>query len=165
VRDARICQIYEGTNGIQAMDLIGRKLPAHTGRYLKQFFHPVSRYIEHHTGDEAFASFIGPLAKAFGRLQRATGVVAQRGIKDPDQAGAVASDYLRLLGLVALAYLWARMAEISLKRIEGENARFYRAKVDTARFFMDRLLPQSGALFSGIMAGGDSALNFDDEAF
>ncbi len=165
VRDARICQIYEGTNGVQAMDLIGRKLPVHMGRYLKQFFHPVSRYIEDHADDEALAPFIGPLSKAFGRLQRATGVVAQRGLKDPNQAGAVASDYLRLFGLVALAYLWARMAQIALQNIDGDNARFYRAKVDTARFFMDRLLPQSGALFSSIMAGGDSTMAFEDEAF
>ncbi len=165
VRDARICQIYEGTNGVQALDLIGRKLPAHMGRYLKQFFHPVSRYIEEHADDEALAPFIQPLSKAFGRLQRATGVVAQRGLKDPNQAAAVASDYLRLFGLVAFAYLWARMAEISLPHIEGENKRFYRAKVDTAQFFMDRLLPQSGALFSSIMAGGDSTMDFDDEAF
>ncbi len=165
VRDARICQIYEGTNGVQALDLIGRKLPAHMGRYLRQFFHPLARYIEEHSDDETLAPYIGPLTKAFGRLQRATAVVAQRGLKDPDQAAAVASDYLRLFGLVALAYLWARMAEISLPRIDGENGRFYRAKVDTARFFMDRLLPQSGALFSSIMAGGDSTMAFDDEAF
>ena len=165
VRDARICQIYEGTNGVQALDLIGRKLPAHMGRYLKQFFHPVSRYIEDHADDETHAPFVQPLAKAFGRLQRATGLVAQRGLKDPNQAAAVASDYLRLFGLVAFAYLWARMAEISLPHIEGENKRFYRAKMDTARFFMERLLPQSGALFSSIMAGGDSTMAFDDEAF
>ncbi len=165
VRDARICQIYEGTNGVQAMDLIGRKLPAHMGRYLKHFFHPLSRYIDTHAHDEDMAEFIGPLAKAFGRLQRATGAVAQKGLKDPNQAAAVASDYLRLFGLVALAYLWARMAEISLERVDGDNARFYQAKVDTARFFMDRLLPQSGALFSGIMAGGQSTMDFDDDAF
>ena len=165
VRDARIGQIYEGTNGVQAMDLIGRKLPAHMGRYLKQFFHPVSRYIDDHADDEALAPFIQPLAKAFGRLQRATGAVAQKGLKDPNQAAAVASDYLRLFGLVAFAYLWARMAEISLAQMEAENGRFYRAKVDTAQFFMDRLLPQSGALFSSIMAGGDSTMIFDDEAF
>jgi alkylation response protein AidB-like acyl-CoA dehydrogenase len=165
VRDARICQIYEGTNGVQAMDLIGRKLPAHMGRYLKSFFHPVFRYIEEHADDEALDPFIQPLAKSFGRLQRATGAVAQMGLKDPDQAAAVASDYLRLFGLVALAYLWARMAEIGLQNVSGDNARFYRAKVDTARFFMDRLLPQSGALFSSIMAGGHSTMDFDDEAF
>ncbi len=165
VRDARICQIYEGTNGVQALDLIGRKLPAHMGRYLKQFFHPVSRYIEDHADDEALAPFIEPLAKAFGRLQRATAAVAQKGLKDPDEAAAVACDYLRLFGLVAFAYLWARMAEISLPHIDGDNGRFYRAKVDTARFFMDRLLPQTGALFSGIMAGGESTMAFDDEAF
>ena len=165
VRDARICQIYEGTNGVQAMDLIGRKLSAHAGRYLRQFFHPVAGYIEAHEGDDALAPFVAPLSKAFGRLQRATGVIAQRGLKDPNQGGAVACDYLRLFGLVALAYLWTRMAEIALRQLNGGNDRFYRAKIDTARFFMERLLPQSASLFSSIMAGGDSTMNFDDEAF
>lgn len=165
VRDARIAQIYEGTNGIQALDLVGRKLPAHTGRYLRRFFHPVAAYIEAHQQDAQLAEFIQPLAKAFGRLQRASGWIAQAGLGNPEQAGAAASDYLRLFGLTALAYLWTRMAEISLQKLDGEERRFYQAKIDTARFYMQRLLPQSGGLFSAILTGSDSIMAFDDEAF
>ncbi len=165
VRDARICQIYEGTNGIQAMDLVGRKMPAHMGRNLRQFFHPLAQYIEANAESESLKPYVAPLAKSFERLQRATATVAVRGLGDPNEAGAVAADYLRLFGLVAFAYLWTRMAEISLAKLESENAVFYQAKIDTAKFFMDRVLPQSGALFAGIMAGGKSTMAFNDEAF
>jgi hypothetical protein len=165
VRDARITQIYEGTNGIQALDLVGRKLPAHFGRYMRRFFQPVSAYIEDHQADEQLAEFIQPLAKAFGRLQRASAWIAQSGLGNPDEAAAASSDYLRLFGLTALAYLWTRMAEISLAKRDGEERRFYQAKIDTARFFMQRLLPQSGGLFSAILAGGKPMMAFDDEAF
>ncbi len=165
VRDARIAQIYEGTNGIQALDLVGRKLPAHMGRYLRRFFHPVAAYIEAHQDDPELAEFITPLAKAFGRLQRASAWIAQSGLRDPEEAGAAATDYLRLFGLTVLAYLWTRMAEISMSKLETEERRFYQAKIDTARFYMQRLLPQSGGLFSTILAGGGSIMAFDDEAF
>ncbi|MEJ2593065.1 MAG: acyl-CoA dehydrogenase C-terminal domain-containing protein [Candidatus Thiodiazotropha sp.] len=165
VRDARITQIYEGTNGIQALDLVGRKLPAHMGRYLRRFFHPVLAYIEAHQKDTQLAEFIQPLAKVFGRLQRASAWVAQSGLGDPDEAGAAATDYLRLFALTALAYLWTRMAEIALSKLDGDERRFYQAKVDTARFYMQRLLPQSSAHFSAILAGSRSIMAFDDEAF
>lgn len=165
VRDARITQIYEGTNGVQALDLVGRKLPAHFGRYMRRFFQPVAAYIEARQESAELAEFIQPLAKAFGRLQRASAWIAQNGMSNPDEAAAASSDYLRLFGLTALAYLWTRMAEISLVKLNGEERRFYQAKVDTARFFMQRLLPQSGGLFSAILAGGESMMAFDDEAF
>jgi butyryl-CoA dehydrogenase len=165
VRDARITQIYEGTNGVQALDLVGRKLSAHMGRYLRRFFHPVAAYIEAHQQDPQLAEFVMPLAKAFSRLQRASAWIAQSGLSNPEEAGAAASDYLRLFGLTALAYLWTRMAEIALTKLEGEERRFYQAKIDTARFYMQRLLPQSGGLFSAILAGSGSIMAFDDDAF
>jgi butyryl-CoA dehydrogenase len=144
---------------------VGRKLSVHTGRYLRRFFHPVAEYIEDKQHDPQLGEFILPLAKAFGRLQRATAFIAQSGLSNPDEAGAAASDYLRLFGLTALAYLWTRMAEISMNKLDGEEHRFYQSKVDTARFYMQRLLPQSGALFSTILAGGESIMAFDDDAF
>ena len=165
VRDARIAQIYEGTNGVQAMDLIGRKLPAHTGRALRTFFHPVAEFIESHADDAALAPFIGPLGKAFTRLQRATGIIAARGLSKPDEAAGVASDYLRLFALVAMAYLWARTAKIALAGDGQHDAAFYRAKLDTARFFYERLLPQSSGLFATIMAGSEVVNGFQDDAF
>jgi butyryl-CoA dehydrogenase len=169
VRDCRIAQIYEGTNGIQALDLVGRKMPAHMGRYLRQFFHPVQAYIDAKQGDKEMAEFVGPLAKSFGRLQQATLHVAQKGMGNPDEAGAASADYLRLFGLTALAYLWARMAEISMKKLaEGEGADpdgFYKAKVLTARFYTERILPDTGALLSKVMAGGKTMMAFEEAAF
>jgi alkylation response protein AidB-like acyl-CoA dehydrogenase len=163
VRDARITQIYEGTNGIQALDLVGRKMPAHAGKYLRQVFHPISNYIEQKIDKEGMAEFIEPLAKVFGRLQQATAQVARAGMAKPDEAGAAATDYLRLMGFTLLAYQWAQMAEISLPK-QNEDS-FYKAKVLTARFFMERLLPEATAHFQAIMAGGKTMMAFEDASF
>ena len=163
VRDARITQIYEGANGVQALDLVGRKMPAHAGRYLRQVFHPISAYIEQMIEKEGMAEFIEPLAKVFGRLQQATAQVARAGLAKPDEAGAAATDYLKLMGFTLVAYQWARMAEISLPKQSGDA--FYRAKVSTARFFMERLLPQATAHFQAIMAGGKTMMAFEDASF
>ena len=164
-RDARIAQIYEGTNGVQALDLVGRKLPAHMGRYLRRFFHPVQAWIDNNTAQPELNSFVLPLAKAFGRLQIATGHIAQRGLKNPDEAGAASTDYLKLFGLVATGYLWAQMAKIGLDHQNDDDADFYAAKVATAKFFMEKILPQSGALFSSIMSGSDSIMDFPEKSF
>jgi hypothetical protein len=165
VRDARITQLYEGANGIQALDLVGRKLPTHFGRLLRSFFHPLQAWVEAHADQAELAPYVGPLAKALDRLQRATLWVATRGLADPDEAAAAASDYLRLFGLVALAYQWARAAEIALAQRTGDEAAFYRAKLDTARFYMERLLPQSGALLAALMSGSRTLMAFDDSQF
>jgi alkylation response protein AidB-like acyl-CoA dehydrogenase len=165
VRDARICQIYEGTNGVQAMDLVGRKLAVHTGRYLRQFFPPVAAFIETRAQRPELAEFIEPLSKAFRKLQKASTWIAANGLRDANEAGAAASDYLRLFALVAIAYLWARSAEIALARKTGDGDAFYRAKLNTARYFMQRVLPQTDALFACILAGGRSIMDFDDEDF
>jgi hypothetical protein len=168
VRDARITQLYEGANGIQALDLVGRKLPAHFGRHLRAFFHPVMAFIEQHQADAELAEFVLPLAKAFARLQQITLHIAQAGLKDPDEAAAASTDYLRLFALVALAFMWARMVQVAKARLAdgaaGEAA-FYEAKVGTARFFMTKLLPESGALFAQIMAGAAPLMAFDEAAF
>ena len=163
VRDARITQIYEGTNGVQALDLVGRKMPAHAGRYLRQVFHPISAYIERTIDKEGMAEFVEPLAKVFGRLQQATAQVARAGMARPDEAGAAATDYLRLMGFTLLAYQWALMAEISLPK-QNEDG-FYKAKVSTARFFMERILPEATAHFQAIMAGGKTMMTFEDASF
>ncbi len=171
-RDARITQIYEGTNGIQALDLVGRKLPADMGRHLRRFFHPVQRYIEQHRADPALTDLIEPLAKGFARLQDTTGWIAREAGRDPEQAAAGATEYLRLFGLVAMAYVWVRAAEISLRRLGGEDdglatqgAAFYQAKVDTGRFFLERLLPQTSSLRLAIKAGATPVMKFDEESF
>jgi alkylation response protein AidB-like acyl-CoA dehydrogenase len=166
VRDARITQIYEGTNGIQALDLVGRKLPQATGRLLRRFFHPLAAELEDagRGSDPVLAALAAPLAKAFGRLQHATVTVAIRGSADPDDAAAVASDYLRLFGLVALGAMWLRMARVAQARLAadpagtGTPAALYHGKLATARFFMAKLLPQTGALYAAIQAGGETVM-------
>jgi len=166
-RDARIAMIYEGTNGIQALDLVGRKLPAHMGRYLRAFFHPVSQFIEANKGDETFGKMIEALEKAFGALQLSTATIAQKGMKDPEEGAAAATDYLRLTGLVAMAYCFAKSAMIAQRRLgEGtDEAAFYKSKLATAQFFFDRILPQATAAFLAIKSGKASMMALEAEAF
>ena len=165
VRDARIAQLYEGTNGIQALDLVGRKLPEGMGRLLRRFFHPVLAFIEANQADADLAAFVLPLAKAFGRLQQATGWVAQQGLRDPEEAGAAASDYLRLFALVALAFVWAKSAQAVLAVPEAERQDFHKAKLATARFFMTRILPQTSSLFAMINAGAKPVMEPEEAWF
>ena len=167
VRDARIAMIYEGTNGIQALDLVGRKLPAHMGRYLRAFFHPVSQFIEANKGDETFGKMIEALEKAFGALQLSTATIAQKGMKDPEEGAAAATEYLRLTGLVAMAYCFAKSALIAQRKLaEGtEEAAFYKTKLTTAQFYFDRILPQATAVFLAIKAGKGSMMALEAEAF
>ncbi|PEQ13871.1 acyl-CoA dehydrogenase [Novosphingobium sp. PC22D] len=167
VRDARIAMIYEGTNGIQALDLVGRKLPAHTGRYLRSLFHPIADFIAAHKEDETFGKMIEGLEKAFGALQLSTATIAQKGMADPEEAAAAATDYTRLMGLVAMGYCFAKAALLAKARLAEapEDAAFYKAKITTARFYFDRILPQATAAFLAIKAGKGSIMELDAEAF
>ena len=168
VRDARIAQIYEGTNGIQALDLVGRKLGQDAGRLLRRFFHPVSEFLEANAGDASLAGFVGPTAKAFGRLQTATMTVAQKGMARPEEAAAAATDYLRLFSLVAMAFMWCRMAKLAGEKLAaGANgdAAFYQAKIDVGAFFMARVLPRHSVHFSSLMAGGETLMRMEAGAF
>ncbi|MEJ2528491.1 MAG: acyl-CoA dehydrogenase C-terminal domain-containing protein [Gammaproteobacteria bacterium] len=165
VRDARIAQIYEGTNGIQALDLVSRKISANDGRYLQQFYGPIQSFLESNASNHALGSYIGPLGDAFQQLQSATSYVSAQLKSKPDDSAAAATDYLRLFGLVALGYLWARMAKTANAQINGSDSMFYQAKIDTANFYFERLLPQCGALHQNIMAGSDTIMQFDDDAF
>ena len=167
VRDSRIAMIYEGTNGIQALDLVGRKLPAHAGRYLRAFFHPVAAFIEANTSDPAIGEHVKVLAKAFGALQLATATIARKSMRDPEEAGAAATDYLRLFGYVALGFLWAQAEKIAVAKLPKANgdSRFYESKIATARFFFDRILPETAGLFASIKAGKGSMMALPDAAF
>lgn len=166
-RDARITMIYEGTNGIQALDLIGRKLPFEMGRYLRSFFHPVSDFIAANKGEGPLQPMVEGLEKAFGALQLATAKIAEKGLKDPEEAGAAATDYLRLLGLVAMGYCFAKATKIAAGKLAAgtDETAFYKAKIATATFFFDRILPQTAALFLSIKAGKASMMALDDAAF
>ncbi|WP_342165846.1 acyl-CoA dehydrogenase C-terminal domain-containing protein [Methylobacterium sp. SD21] len=167
VRDARISMIYEGTNGIQALDLIGRKLPAHAGRYLRSFFHPVLAFLDEAIEDDDLAPLAQPLAKSFGALQLATAHIAQKGMKDPEEAGAAATEYLRLFGLVALGYVWLRSAKVAHTALKaGTDERdFYEAKLTTARFYMERILPQVAGLLAAVKSGKGAMMALDEAMF
>ncbi len=165
VRDVRIAQIYEGTNGIQAWDLVGRKITAGDGRYLQQFFGPVQSFLETDRSNPALGNFIDALDTALQQLQSATDYVSAQLKSSPDDSAAAATDYLRLFGLVALGYLWARMAKTASAQINGSEAMFYQAKLDTANFYFERLLPQCSVLHQNILAGAGTIMQFNDDAF
>jgi butyryl-CoA dehydrogenase len=165
VRDARIGQLYEGTNGIQAMDLVGRKLPMAEGTLIESFLVPLRDYLKAKAADAKMAEFITPLDAAAERLERAAKTLLQRAADNPAETGAGAADFLQLFGLTALAFMWARMAEIGLRQSDGDEALFYDAKVRTARFFMRRILPRSEAHLRAIEAGGECLMDFDDRAW
>tara|TARA_R110001592_G_scaffold3525_28_gene20169 strand:+ start:8650 stop:10440 length:1791 start_codon:yes stop_codon:yes gene_type:complete len=166
-RDARIAQIYEGTNGIQALDLVGRKMPQNFGRLLRRFFQPVQEFIDAQQTNPEMQEFIFPLAKAFMKLQQATALIAQKGLKNPDEAGAASSDYLRQFALVAMAFIWCKMVLVAKEKIEsgeGDKA-FYETKIQTAEFFMARMLPEGDARFKMVMAGAKPLMQMKASAF
>lgn len=166
VRDARITMIYEGTNGVQAVDLVARKLTAHGGRALQTFTRTVSEFVTAHAADPAVATLVQRLARALEALQAATSFVTERGAVDPEESGAAATDYLRLLGWVALGYMWVRMAKLATQASSsGPDAAFYQAKRITAAFFIERILPNTVALLESIRAGKASTTALDADAF
>ncbi len=166
-RDARIAMIYEGTNGIQALDLVGRKMGAHMGRYLRRFFHPVSQFIEDNQSNSDLQEFIFPLAKSFAKLQQSTAIIAQKGLKNPLEAGAASTNYLRQFALVAMGYMWIQMAKVAQEKLEAGDGdkEFYESKIKTARFFFARMLPEADWHFKAVMAGAESLMELDEAQF
>jgi hypothetical protein len=168
VRDARIAMIYEGANGIQALDLVGRKLGKDGGRAVMAFFNEVQSYIKEHSGEENLKAYVGPLADAFGHLQQATMWFMQNARANPDNAGAGSTDYMHLFGLVALGYMWCRMAEAAHAKLkagaDGAAPRL-NAKLVTGRFFMERVLPETAAQLARIKSGAASMMELPAEAF
>jgi alkylation response protein AidB-like acyl-CoA dehydrogenase len=166
VRDARITMMYEGANGIQALDLVGRKLPKDGGRALQAFFAEVQGFIKEHGADEAMKPFVEPLSKALGHLQQATMWFMQNAMAKPDNAGAGSTDYMHLFGLAALGYMWCRMALAAQGKLKAGNAtERMNAKIVTGRFFMERLLPETGAHLARIQAGAGSVMELPAAAF
>ncbi|MFL5231365.1 MAG: acyl-CoA dehydrogenase C-terminal domain-containing protein [Microvirga sp.] len=167
VRDARIAMIYEGANGIQAMDLVGRKLPRHGGRALMTFFNEVAAFCQENGADEAMKPYVAPLQGALGHLQQASMWFMQNAMAKPDNAGAGAYDYMHLFGLVAMGYMWARIAKAAqAKKAQGNGvAEKMDAKLVTGRFFMERMLPETGARLACIASGADAVMALPAEAF
>ncbi|WP_342657381.1 acyl-CoA dehydrogenase C-terminal domain-containing protein [Sphingomonas sp. NY01] len=167
VRDARIAMIYEGTNGVQAMDLVGRKLAQKNGRAVQAFFQMVATEVAEAKGDAAAADLAGRLEKALGELQAATMWFVGHGLKNPNHVGAGAVAYMHLMGLVAVGLMWLRMARAAARlKAAGEGeAGFLEAKLVTARFFGERMLPDAGALRRKIEGGADSLMALPEDAF
>ena len=162
VRDARIAQIYEGANGIQALDLVGRKLGKDGGRALMAFINEVGGFIKDKSTDDGMKPLVMPLGVALGHLQQASMWFMQNAMAKPDNAGAGATDYLHMFGLVALGYMWCKIAEAALAK--GGDAAM-KAKLVTARFFMERMLPETAAHVARIQSGAGSVMELADEAF
>ena len=168
VRDARITMIYEGANGIQALDLVGRKLGRDGGRAITAFFGEVSAFVKEHAADEAMKPYVAPLGEALATLQQATMWFMQNAMKKPDNAGAGSTDYMHLFGLVAMAYMWAQMAKAAQDKLKaGANGSEERmkAKLVTGRFFMERMLPESATHLKRIQTGADTMMALPAEAF
>lgn len=162
VRDVRIAQIYEGTNGIQAFDLLGRKIGRTNGAMLQPFVDEIESYIAAQQGNEALAEFLPELSNALNRLKAATAYVLASSKQDPNELGAACMEYLHLFGVVAYAYMWARMVEVAAPKAAEA---YYRDKVAVARFFYQRLLPQSLSLLAAIEAGSSTLMTLDAASF
>jgi len=166
VRDARIAMLYEGANGIQALDLVGRKLPRDGGRAVMSFFGEVAGFAKDHGADEAMKPYVAPLSAALGHLQQATTWLMQNAMAKPDNAGAAATDYMQLFGLVTFAYMWARMAKVAQDKIAaGGTTPYLTTKLVTGRFFMERMLPETSVHVARIQTGSATTMELAAEAF
>jgi hypothetical protein len=158
--------IYEGANGIQALDLVGRKLPRDGGRAVMAFFAEVGAFAKEHGGDEAMKPYVDALSVALGDLQKATTWLMLNAMAAPDNAGAGATDYMQLFGLVAFGYMWARMAKVAQDKIASDGATPYlTTKLVTGRFFMERMLPETALHLARIQTGSATTMELPAEAF
>ena len=166
LRDVRIALIYEGTNGVQALDLVGRKLAADGGRGGMSFFAELDAFIAENEKDEGLKPFTAGLAKAKAELQEATMWLMQNGLANPDNAGAASTDYLQLFGLTALAYMWSLQAKAALARIAGgDKDPFYETKLVVGRYYVERLLPETSSRLAKLKTGSDLMMKLPAEAF
>ena len=167
VRDARIAMIYEGTNGVQAMDLCGRKLAQHGGRAVQSFFKLVDDEVAEAKEIEGMAELAAALEKAVGEQKAATMWFMQNAMANPNHLGSGAHHYMHIMGITCLMLMWVKMARVAKDALadgSGDTA-FYEAKIATARYFADRYVPDCGALRRKIEAGSDSLMALGEEAF
>ncbi len=162
VRDARINMIYEGTNGIQALDLLGRKVLGNQGASLKKFGKLVAQLVEEEGVNEKMAEFINPIAYLGDQMTKFTTEIGFKGMQNPDEVGAASVDYLRVAGHLVFGYFFARMAQVALREIaKGNTDPFYQAKLQTARFYFAKLLPETATLMRTARAGSKSLMDTD----
>ncbi|WP_265500583.1 acyl-CoA dehydrogenase C-terminal domain-containing protein [Paracoccus beibuensis] len=168
VRDARITMIYEGANGVQALDLVGRKLAQDGGKHVMAFFEMIKSFCKQHADNEALAAdFIAPLKSASKDLQTAAMFFMERGMKNPDDALSGSYDCMHLFGHVTLAFMWARMAVAAQAALGAgaEDADFYRTKLVTGRYYMKRQLPMTATHLARIRSGAATVMELEAEAF
>jgi alkylation response protein AidB-like acyl-CoA dehydrogenase len=166
LRDVRISLIYEGTNGIQALDLVGRKLAANGGRAVMGFFADVDAYVAENEGDAVLKPFIDGLKAVKGQLQDATMWLMQNGLSNPEAAGAASTDYLHLFALTGLAWFWAQIAKAAQAKIAaGDTDPFYANKLITGRYFVERMLPDAGAHLAKLKTGAEPVMALAAEGF
>jgi hypothetical protein len=164
VRDARINMIYEGTNTIQSLDLLGRKVLADNGAKLKKFGQQVRAFVEDEGVNEAMQEFVNPLADLGDKLTKLTTEIGMKAFQNPDEVGAAAVDYLRVCGHLVFAYFWARMAKVALEK-QGSGDPFYAAKLATARFYFAKLLPETASLIRSARSGVEPLMAMDEALF
>ena len=167
VRDARIAQIYEGANGVQAMDLVGRKLGLHGGKAVQAFFAMVDKDCGDAKSEPQLADLAARVEKANGELKAATMWLMQNAMANPNNAGAGAHHYMHIMGIVTLGMMWLRMGKVAAAALaagSGDKS-FYEAKLVTARYFGERYTPDAGALRRKIEAGSEAMMELPVEAF
>jgi alkylation response protein AidB-like acyl-CoA dehydrogenase len=166
LRDCRISLIYEGTNGVQALDLVGRKLAAKGGRAVMSFFAEIDGFVEANSAEGPLKEFVDALAGAKAQLQDATLWLMQNGLQNPDNAGAASTDYMHLFGLTGLAYMWALMAKAANAKIAaGDTDPFYANKLIVGRYFIERVLPNTGSHLAKLKTGSATLMALPAEAF
>ena len=166
MRDCRIALIYEGTNGVQALDLVGRKLAAKGGRAVMTFFQEVDQFIGENDADAELKPFIEALAGVKAQLQDGTMWLMQNGLQNPDNAGAASTDYMHLFGLTGLAYMWALMAKAANAKIAaGSSDPFFTTKLTTGRYFIERILPDAASHLAKLKTGSATLMALPAEAF
>jgi len=162
VRDARINMIYEGTNTIQSLDLLGRKVLGNNGATLQKFGKLVGKLVAEEGVNEKMAEFINPIAYLGDQMTKFTTEIGFKGFQNPDEVGAAAVDYLRVAGHLVFGYFWARMAQVALRQIAAGNTDpFYVAKLQTARFYFARLFPETATLMRTARSGSAVLLDTD----
>ena len=164
VRDARINMIYEGTNAIQSLDLLGRKVLGDNGAKLKKFGKIVAAFVEEEGTNEAMQEFVNPLADLGDKLSKLTTEIGMKAFANADEVGAASVDYLRICGHLLLAYFWARMAKVALAKQDSGDP-FYRAKLATARFYFAKLLPETAMLIRTARAGSKPLMDIEEALF
>jgi hypothetical protein len=156
--------IYEGTNTIQSLDLLGRKVLMDNGAKLKKFGAQIQAFVEEHGTDEAMSEFVTPLADIGDKVTKLSMEIGMKAFQNPDEVGAAAVPYLRVVGHMVFAYFFARMAKIALDK-QDSGDRFYQAKLATARFYFAKLLPETAMLIRQARSGSASLMALEEDLF